>query len=218
MGFWKIQQRLGKLWALCSRWMVKTVESFTGQKQTVECGSRVETGSWENPAKLGRQFGMRSEVKDRALATPACTQRTLEVAARAGAPAEKQFRVDEIAREILGTSSATAISKVLVIGSEGSPSFKRMQMRFDDPRQVPAIFALLATSLQSAGVDFNITRNSSIPSAEIWLVSPLNDWSRTVLSCAAPIGEQPIPDRLSRPAPQEPRPRIEHQFPDSAAV
>jgi hypothetical protein len=167
-------------------------------------------------AALHRRLSER-KARPRAGGTAACTQRTLEVAAQASAPAEKQFRVDEIAREILGTSSA-AISKVLVIGSEGSPSFKRMQMRFDDPRQVPAIFTLLATALQSAGVDFNTTRNSSIPSAEIWLVSPLNDWSRTVLSCAAPIGEQPIPDTLSRPAARENIPRIEHQFPDSAAV
>lgn len=218
MGLWEIRQRLGKLWALCSRWMVKTVESFAGRKQRIGCVSRDQACGWEQPAELGRQFAMRSEVKDRAAASPGCTQRKLEVVARADAPVEKQFRADEIAREILGTSSAATISNVLVIGSEGFPSFKRVQIRFDDPRQVPAVFILLATALQSAGVDFNTTRNSSIPSAEIWLVSPLDDWSRTVLSCAAPIGEQPIPDTLSRPASREPRPRIEHQFPDSAAV
>ncbi|HET9285391.1 MAG TPA: hypothetical protein VFR24_25860 [Candidatus Angelobacter sp.] len=214
MGFWGIRQHLEKLW---SRW-TKTVESFTRQKQTIECTSRVGAGG-QRPAEIGWQFGTRSGVKDTADATPSGTQRTLEMPGRAGAlSVRKQFRADEIAREILGTSSAATISNVLVIGSEGFPSFKRVQIRFDDPRQVPAVFILLATALQSAGVDFNTTRNSSIPSAEIWLVSPLDDWSRTVLSCAAPIGEQPIPDTLSRPASREPRPRIEHQFPDSAAV
>jgi hypothetical protein len=167
MGFWEIRQRLRKLWSLWSRWMINTVESFAGRKQTIGCVSRVEACGWEHPAELGRQFGMRSEVKDRALATPACTQRTLEVAARAGAQVEKQFRADDIVRKILGTSSA-AISNVLVIGSEGSACFKRIQIRFDDPRQVPAIFTLLASALHTGGLDFSTARNSSIPAAEIW--------------------------------------------------
>jgi len=140
------------------------------------------------------------------------------MAARTDTPGKKRFRADDIAREALGTDSAAAISNVLVIGSEGFPSCKRMQIRLDDPRQVPAIFNLLATALRSGGIDFHTTRNSSIPAAEIWLACPLNDWNKTLLSCAAPIGEQPSPDVLSRPVSREARQRIEHQSPGGTAL
>jgi len=217
MRFWKSRQRLGKLWSLCLPWMIKTVESFAGQKRTMEHDSRIEACGWNRPAGLGGQLGMYPEMEDRP--APTCAQRTLEAAARAVTPVKKQFRADDIAREILGTGSAATISNVLVIGSEGFPSFKRVQIRVSDPGQVPAVFTLLATALQSSGIDFNTARNSSIPAAEIWLVCPLNGWSRTLLSCAAaPVGEQPKADALSRPAPQETRQRIEHQFPGGAAV
>lgn len=205
MGFRQIWQRIGKLWWLRSRRAISTVESFARRKQTIECGSRAEACGWERSTGAERQFEMRAEMEGRAATASACTQRILEKAARAGTSGKKQFRADDIAQEVLGTDSAAAISNVLVIGSEGFPSFKRMQIRFADPRQVPAIFTLLAAALRSGGVDFSTTRNSSIPAAEIWLACPLNDWHKTLLSCAAPIGEQTVPDVLARPVSRETR-------------
>ena len=65
-----------------------------------------------------------------------------------------------------------------------------MEIHFADPEQVPAAFNSLATALQSSGFDFNSLGNSSVPETEIWLTYPLNDRNKTLLSCAARVGEQ----------------------------
>jgi hypothetical protein len=65
-----------------------------------------------------------------------------------------------------------------------------MEIHFADPEQVPAAFNSLATALQSSGCDFNSLGNSSVPVTEIWLTYPLNNRNKTLLSCAARVGEQ----------------------------
>ncbi len=109
--------------------------------------------------------------------------------ARASASAGKNVCSGDIARKIFGANSGAIISKVLVVGADGSGPEKRMEIHFTDPERVPAAFNSLAAALQSSGFDFNTLRNSSIPVTEIWLTYPLNDRSKTLLSCAAQVGE-----------------------------
>jgi hypothetical protein len=112
--------------------------------------------------------------------------------ARASASASKNVCPGDIARGILGADSGASISKVLVVGTDGSELVKRMEIHFADPQRVPAAFTSLAAALQSSGFDFNPLRNSSIPATEIWLTYPLNDRNTTLLSCAARVEEQQI--------------------------
>ena len=102
----------------------------------------------------------------------------------------KNVSPGDIARRVLGANSGASISKVLVVGADGSEPVTRMQIHFADPEQVPAAFNSLATALQSSGCDFNSLGNSSVPVTEIWLTYPLNNRNKTLLSCAARVGEQ----------------------------
>jgi hypothetical protein len=65
-----------------------------------------------------------------------------------------------------------------------------MEIHFADPERVPAAFTSLAATLQGSGFDLNTLENSNIPATEIWLICPLNDRNKTLLSCAARVGEQ----------------------------
>jgi hypothetical protein len=65
-----------------------------------------------------------------------------------------------------------------------------MEIHFADPKQVPAAFNSLATALQNSGFDFTSLGSSSVPETEIWLTYPLNDRNKTLLSCAARVGDQ----------------------------
>lgn len=106
------------------------------------------------------------------------------------APAKECVSASDLAREILGPDSGATISNVLVVGTNHSKPLKRMKIHFDQPKQVPAFFNLLATALKSGGFDFHTTRISSIPPTEIWLTCPLDDEKKTLLSCARLTGEQ----------------------------
>jgi hypothetical protein len=110
--------------------------------------------------------------------------------AHASAPAGKNVSPGDIARRILGANSDATISKVLVVGADGSEPVTRMEIHFADPERVPAAFNSLADTLQSSGFDLNTLGNSSIPATEIWLTYPLNDRNKTLLSCAARVEEQ----------------------------
>jgi hypothetical protein len=110
--------------------------------------------------------------------------------ARASASAGKNVSPGDIARKILGASSGATISRVLVVGTDGSEPVTRTEIHFADRERVPAVFTSLAATLQSSGFDLNTLENSSIPAAEIWLTYPLNDRNKTLLSCAALAGEQ----------------------------
>lgn len=110
--------------------------------------------------------------------------------APASASTGKNVSPGDIARRILAATSKATISKVLVVGADGSEPVTRMEIHFADPEQVPAAFNSLATALQSSGFDFNSLGNSRIPVTEIWLTYPLNDRNKTWLSCAARVGEQ----------------------------
>jgi len=110
--------------------------------------------------------------------------------AHPSAPAGKNVSPGDIARRILGANSDATISKVLVVGADGSEPVTRMEIHFVDPERVPAAFNSLADTLQSSGFDLNTLGNSSIPATEIWLTYPLNDRNKTLLSCAARVEEQ----------------------------
>jgi hypothetical protein len=104
--------------------------------------------------------------------------------------ARKSVSPGDIARRTLGANSGATISKVLVVGTSRSEPVTRMEIHLADPERVPATFILLASALQRGGFDFNTARNCSIPATDIWLACPLNGRSKTLLSCAARIGEQ----------------------------
>ncbi|HEY2915551.1 MAG TPA: hypothetical protein VGK21_19445 [Candidatus Angelobacter sp.] len=123
-----------------------------------------------------------------ALSTP--MRRKTDKPACASASADKNVSPGDIARRILGANSEVTINKVLVVGTGGSESITRTEIHFADPEQIPAAFTSLAATLQSSGFDLNTLENSSIPATEIWLICPLNDRNKTLLSCAARVGEQ----------------------------
>jgi hypothetical protein len=123
-------------------------------------------------------------------ASSAPMRRKTDKPARASASAGKNVSPGDIARRILGANSGATISKVLVVGTDGSEPVTRMEIHFADPERVPAVFTSMAAALQSSGFDFNTLGNSSISASEIWLTYPLNDRNKTLLSCAARVGEQ----------------------------
>jgi hypothetical protein len=104
--------------------------------------------------------------------------------------AGKNVSPGDIARRILGANSGATISKVLVVRTDGSEPVTRTEIHFADRERVAAVFTSLAATLQSSGFDLNTLENSSIPPTEIWLTYPLNDRNKTLLSCAARVGEQ----------------------------
>jgi hypothetical protein len=134
--------------------------------------------------------GLRRGFSGRGAASSAPLRRKTDKPARASASAGKNVCPGDIARRILGANSGTTISKVLVVGTDGSNPVKRMEIHFADPERVPAAFTSLAAALQSSGFDFNTVGNSSIPATEIWLTYPLNDRNKTLLSCAVRVREQ----------------------------
>jgi hypothetical protein len=127
-----------------------------------------------------------------AAASSAPMRRKKDKPAHASASAGKNVSPGDIARKVLGANSGASISKVLVVGADGSEPVTRMEIHFADPEQVPEAFNSLATALQSSGFDFNSLWNSSVPLTEIWLTYPLNDRNKTLLSCAARVGEQQV--------------------------
>jgi hypothetical protein len=162
-------------------------ETVPERNQILECGA-----ACSSERRNGSE--PRSEVRHGANGhgTPpsAPIRRKTEKPACASASAGKNVSPGDIARRILGANSGATISKVLVVGTDRSELVTRMEIRFADPERVPATFTSLAATLQSSGFDLNTLGNSSIPIAEIWLTYPLNDRNKTLLSCAARVGEQ----------------------------
>jgi hypothetical protein len=117
-------------------------------------------------------------------------RRKTDEPARASTSAGKNTSPGDIARRILGANSGATISKVLAVGTGGSEPVTRVEIHFTDPEQVPTAFTSLAATLRSSGFELNTLGNSNIPATEIWLTYPLNDRNKTLLSCAARVGEQ----------------------------
>jgi len=181
-------REIGRLLRKLSRFRgMGASEAVPERNQIFECGA-----ACSSERRNGSES--RSEVRHGANGhgTPpsAPIRRKTDKPACASASAGKNVAPGDIARRVLGANSGASISKVLVVGADGSEPVTRMEIHFADPEQVPAAFNSLATALQSSGCDFNSLGNSSVPVTEIWLTYPLNNRNKTLLSCAARVGEQ----------------------------
>jgi hypothetical protein len=169
---------------LCWRLLVGTVERGPEWNQFCEFDCRATICDWEKSEGCESRPGAPGEVRGQVAASLAPTQR------RADVLANQCLSASDVAIGELGPNSTTTISNVLVLGAEGSPPLKRMEIRLGDPKEVPAALNLLAVALQRSGVDFRAVRHPGIPATEIWLTSPLHDGKKTLLSCAAMVGMQ----------------------------
>ena len=183
----EIGRRLGKLGWLR---LMGAAESMPEQNQILECGSQAAACNSERRKGTERRREVRHGANGHGTASSAPMRRKTDKPAGAGASAGKNVSPGDIARRILGADSEATISKVLVVGTDGSEPVTRMEIHFADQERVPAAFTSLAATLQSSGFDLNTLGNSSIPATEIWLTYPLNGRNKTLLSCAARAGEQ----------------------------
>jgi hypothetical protein len=129
------------------------------------------------------------EAHSQVAAPVALTEPRADIATGGCEPGSKRVCACDVATGVLGANSGASISNVLVLGTQGAPPLKRMEIHFEDPKQVPAILKLLAVTLQSSGFYFRAVRNPFVPATDIWLTSPLGDSRRTLLSCAATVAE-----------------------------
>ena len=187
MGLREICQRLGKLYC---RLVMSKVEYVSEWKQTSEFDCRAMACDWNKSRGSERRLVTPCEVHAQQAASLPMSRRRTDVPAGARTPANKRVTASDVARGVLGANSAATVSNVLVLGTEGSTPFTRMEIRFEDPKQVPSMIKLLAVALQTNGFDFRAVRHPGIPTTEIWLSIPLDDGKKTLLSCAATIGEQ----------------------------
>ena len=182
MGLREIRERLAKLSWL---WLRSAPESVPDRNEIFESGSQADPERRHGPEC---RFEVRRRANGHGPASSLPMRRKTDTPARSTASAGKHAFPGDIARRVLGAGAA--ISNVLVVGTDGSKPIKRMEIHFEDRERVPAAFSSLAAALESSGFDFDIARNSSIPPTEIWLTYPLNDRKKTLLSCAARVGEQ----------------------------
>jgi hypothetical protein len=183
----KIGRRLGKLGWFRRMGAAKDVPE---RNQILECCSQAPACNCERRKQSERRFEVRHGANGHGTASSASMRRKTDKLAHASASAGKSVSPGDIARRTLGANSGATISKVLVVGTDRSEPVTRMEIHLADPEQVPATFISVASALQRGGFDFNTVRNCSIPATEIWLAYPLNGRSKTLLSCAARIGEQ----------------------------
>ena len=182
MGLRDIRQRLNKLW-----WRLMG----TGEN-VAEPGHIFEpAGTFDREECRGceQQLGTSRGADGQAAPSLPSTQMRADIPPE---QAKQHVWASDIAKGILGVNSGASISNVLVVGNESSPPLKRMEIHFHDPSQVPAVFNLLAATFESSGVDFLSVRDPGIPPTDIWLISPLQDRTKTVLSCPALSGEQVV--------------------------
>jgi hypothetical protein len=139
-----------------------------------------------------RRVEVRHRANGHGTASSATMRQKTDKPARAGASIGKNISPGDIARSIFGTNSGAAISKVLVVGTDGSAPVTRMEIHFADLERVPAAFSSLASALHSTGFEFKTVTNCNVPPSEIWLSYPLNDQETTLLACAAQVEEQQI--------------------------
>jgi hypothetical protein len=181
MGLREIRHQVSKL---CWRLLVGTVERVPEWNQICEFDGRATACDWEKSESCESRPRASGEVHGQVAASLAPTQR------RADIPANKCPSASDVARGVLGPNSTATISNVLVLGTEGSPPLKRMEIRLGDPKEVPATLNLLAVALQRSGVEFRAVRHPGIPATEIWLTFPLHDGKKALVSCAAMVGVQ----------------------------
>ena len=182
----EIGRRLGKL-----SWLrlISPTEDVPERNQILECGGQIAACNSERRKGSERRFEVRNGANGHGSASAPMRRKT-DNHACVNASVGKYVSPGDIARRILGANSGATINKVLVVGTDGSEPVTRMEIHFAEPERVPAAFTSLAATLQSSGFDLNTLGNSSIPATEIWLTYPLNDRNKTLLSCAARVGEQ----------------------------
>jgi hypothetical protein len=183
MGLRDIRQSLNKLWW---RLLMGTVENVAVPSHIFEPAGTLDRGECRG---CEQQLGTSCEADGRVAPSLPSTQMRADIPPE---QAKQHVWASDIAKGILGANSGASISNVLVVGNESTPRLKRMEIHFHDPSQVPAVFNLLAATFQSSGVDFLLVRDPGIPPTDIWLICPLQDRTKTVLSCPALSGEQVV--------------------------
>jgi hypothetical protein len=168
---------------LCWRLLMGAVDEAPEWNEICEFDRRATVWDWEKSEGFEGGSSARGDVQEQLAASFASTQR------RADVPPNKCFSATDVAR-VLGRNSSATISNVLVLGRENSTPLKRMEIRLEDPKEVPATLNLLAVALQRSGIDCRAVRHPGIPATEIWLTSPLRDGKKTLLSCAATVDVQ----------------------------
>lgn len=183
MGLRDIRQSLNQLWW---RLLRGTVENVAEPGHIFEPAGTFDSGECRG---CEQQLGISCEADGQAAPSLPSTQMRADIPPE---QAKQHVWASDIAKEILAVNSGASISNVLVVGNESSPPLKRIEIHFHDPSQVPAVFNLLAATFQSSGVDFLSVRDPGIPPTDIWLISPLQDRTKAVLSCPALSGEQVV--------------------------
>lgn len=181
MGLREIRHQVAKL---CWRLLVGTLETVPEWNQICEFDGRATAGDWERPEGCEHRIRAPGEVYRQVAASFASTQRRADIAAK------QHLSVSDVARGVLGANSTATISNVLVLGTEGSPPLKRVEIHLRDPKEVPPTLNLLTLALQRSEVDFRAVQTPGMPATEIWLTSPLHDGNKTLLSSAAMVGVQ----------------------------
>jgi len=183
----EIGRRLGKL-----SWLrlISPTEDVPERNQILECGGQIAACNSERRKGSERRFEVRHGANGHGTASSAPMRRKTDKPACASASAGKNLSPGDIARRILGANSGERFLPADAVGTGGSEPVTRMEIHFADPERVSAAFTSLAATLQSSGFDLNTLGSPSIPATEIWLTYPLNDRNKTLLSCAARIGEQ----------------------------
>jgi len=184
-------QAIGRLFGKLNLFrLMGTAKDVPGRNQILECGCQATAYSSGrfNGSERQRLFELRQGANGHGTISSTTLRQKADIPACASAG--KNVSPGDIARRILGSDSGATISKVLVVGTDGSEPVARMEIHFADPERVPEAFISLASALQSSGFDFNTVRNCSIPATEIWLAYPLNNRKKPLLSYAAHVGEQ----------------------------
>jgi hypothetical protein len=186
MGLREICQSLRKL---CRSLLKRAIQNVPERSQIFELASNATACEWEEWNGGEPRLGSSCKADGQVTLSLPSTQMRADIPPE---QAKQHVWAADIAKEILGVNSGASISNVLVVGNESSPPVKRMEIHFHDPSQVPAVFNLLAATFQSSGVDFLSVLDPGIPPTDIWLISPLQDRTKAVLSCPALSGEQVV--------------------------
>ena len=187
MGLRQIYKRLGKLgWLL----VIGTDNDVPNPNQICESGNHAAACNCEPGNVLERQSEVPVDVNRQRAASSASLQPKTGVDAGASTGAKKDPSAGDIARGLLGRHPGVTIRNVLVVGTNGSPPLKRMEIHFERPEQVPAFFNSLAAALKSSGLQFHAMWTAGIPAAEVWLTYPVSNGRKTLLSRAGLIWEQ----------------------------
>lgn len=181
MGLRAIRQVFAKL---RERLLMGTVQTVHEWNQICEFDCRATRCDWEKWDVCKQRLAAELQGQE-----ATSKQSESDIASSGCVPATKCVSTSDVARAVLGVNSCATISNVLVLRAEAPRPLKRTEIHFEDPKQVPASVSSLALALQKSGFDFRAVRNPGVPATDIWLISPLHDGKKILLSCAAIAGE-----------------------------